>query len=65
MWGSLRLVPIIYIYTNARLTSPVWGSLRLAPTIIKANIPVQELEGQRREGAYFREDHGIIIYHDI
>ena len=24
--------------------------------IIEANIPVQELEGQRGEGAYFRED---------
>ena len=24
--------------------------------IIDANIPVQELEGQRGEGAYFRED---------
>ena len=24
--------------------------------IIESNIPVQELEGQRGEGAYFRED---------
>ena len=24
--------------------------------IIEANIPVQELEGQRGEGAYFQED---------
>ena len=24
--------------------------------LIEANIPVQELEGQRGEGAYFRED---------
>ena len=24
--------------------------------IIEANIPVQDLEGQRGEGAYFRED---------
>ena len=24
--------------------------------IIEANIPVQELDGQRGEGAYFRED---------
>ena len=24
--------------------------------IIEVNIPVQELEGQRGEGAYFRED---------
>ena len=24
--------------------------------IIEANIPVQEFEGQRGEGAYFRED---------
>ena len=24
--------------------------------IIEANMPVQELEGQRGEGAYFRED---------
>ena len=24
--------------------------------IIEAHIPVQELEGQREEGAYFRED---------
>ena len=27
--------------------------------IIEANIPVQELEGQRGEGAYFRE--GTVI----
>ena len=29
--------------------------------IIEANIPVQELEGQRGEGAYFREDT-VYIY---
>ena len=29
--------------------------------IIEANIPVQELEGQRGEGAYFREDT-VCIY---
>ena len=29
--------------------------------IDKANIPVQELEGQRGEGAYFREDTVYIL----
>ena len=29
--------------------------------IIEANIPVQELEGQRGEGAYFREDTVCIL----
>ena len=28
--------------------------------IIEANIPVEELEGQRGEGAYFREDTVIV-----
>ena len=32
--------------------------------IIEANIPVQELEGQRGEGAYFREDT-VICYKDF
>ena len=31
--------------------------------IIEANIPVQELEGQRGEGAYFREDTVIDLYY--
>ena len=29
--------------------------------IFEANIPVQELEGQRGEGAYFREDMVIVF----
>ena len=29
--------------------------------IIEANIPVQELEGQRGEGAYFREDTVLCV----
>ena len=30
--------------------------------MIEANIPVQELEGQRGEGAYFREDaHAVVL----
>ena len=34
--------------------------------IIKANIPVQELEGQRGEGAYLREDtvYGVLNFDD-
>ena len=31
--------------------------------IIEANIPVQELEGQRGEGAYFREDTVLVESH--
>ena len=36
--------------------------------IIEANIPVQELEGQRGEGAYFRKDtihvhaYAVLVY---
>ena len=29
--------------------------------IVEANIPVQELEGQRGEGAYFREDTVLVL----
>ena len=32
--------------------------------IVEANIPVQELEGQRGEGAYFREDT-VVVFHVI
>ena len=33
--------------------------------IIEANIPVQELEGQRGEGAYFREDTVLATWEDF
>ena len=45
---------VTYVRTRSRIH--VQSYLVGGGLIIKANIPVQELEGQRGEGAYFRED---------
>ena len=44
----------MYVRARARVYVHLVGGL-----IIEANIPVQELEGQRGEGAYFRR--GLIF----
>ena len=49
-------VTYVHISTRARVrVQSVGGGL-----VIEANIPVQELEGQRGEGAYFREDTVLV-----
>ena len=53
----------MYICTRLRAHVHVQSTWLEAPgLIIEANIPVQELEGQRGEGAYFREDTVILLY---
>ena len=50
---------VTYVRTYGRACARVYvQSIYLVGggLVIEANIPVQELEGQRGEGAYFRED---------
>ena len=50
---------VTYVRARARVYTYVCGLLGGRGLIIEANIPVQELEGQRGEGAYFRR--GLIF----
>ena len=47
---------VTYVRTCLRARVRVQSTWWEEGLIIEANIPVQELEGQRGEGAYFRED---------
>ena len=47
---------VTYVRARARVHTYVCSLLGGRGLIIEPNIPMQELEGQRGEGAYFRED---------